>query len=105
MHRRLVSMSAGNLSLVQPPIGLNQEWLDEWIAYREEDLKKPMTPRAIKMVKRKLMQWSEPEQERMIAHAIENNWRGIYYVEPPKQATTRQTSLADDLTDTSWAGL
>lgn len=96
-----------SLSLVESEItiGLNQEWLDEWIAYREEDLKKPMTPRAIKMVKKKLMQYSEAEQERLICHAIEHNWRGIYYVEPQKQATTRQKSLKDDLTDTSWANL
>jgi len=93
------------LALVESQVtmGLNQECLDEWIAYREEDLKKPMTPRAIKMVKKKLMQWSEAEQERLICHAIEHNWRGIYWVEPPKQATTRQSDIRDDLTDTSWA--
>lgn len=83
--------------------GLNQEALDEWLAYRAEDLKKPMTPRAIKMVKKKLMQWSLDEQMRMVESAIESNWRGIYYVEPPKQKSSRQTSLVDDLTDTSWA--
>jgi len=84
-------------------IGINQEYLDEWIAYRNEDLKKPMTPRAIKMLTKKLIQWSEQEQERLICHAIEMNWMGIYYVEPPKSASTRQTSIRDDLTDTSWA--
>lgn len=83
--------------------GLNQEALDEWLAYRAEDLKKPMTPRAIKMVKKKLMQWTHDEQMRMVESAIESNWRGIYYVEPPKQKSSRQTSLVDDLTDTSWA--
>lgn len=83
--------------------GLNQEALDEWLAYRAEDLKKPMTPRAIKMVKKKLMQWPHDEQMRMVESAIESNWRGIYYVEPPKQKSSRQTSLVDDLTDTSWA--
>ncbi len=84
-------------------IGINQEYLDEWIAYRNEDLKKPMTSRAIKMLTKKLIQWSEQEQERLICHAIEMNWMGIYYVEPPKSAITRQTSIRDDLTDTSWA--
>lgn len=87
----------------QTQIGLNQAALDEWLAYRAEDLKKPMTPRAIKMVKKKLMQWSLDEQMRMVESAIESNWRGIYYVEPPKQQSSRQTSLVDDLTDTSWA--
>lgn len=85
-------------------IGLNQDALDEWIAYRAEDLKKPMTARAIKMVEKKLKQYSEAEQMRLVEHAIEMNWRGIYYVEPQKQASTRNTSLRDDLTDTSWAG-
>lgn len=92
------------LQLVQQQqIGLNQEALDEWMDYRAEDLKKPMTPRAIKMVTKKLLQWSEQEQERLIENAIENNWRGIYWVDPPKQQTTRQTDIVDDLTDTSWA--
>jgi len=83
--------------------GLSQQALAEWIAYRAEDLKKPMTPRAVRMVEKKLMQYSEPEQMRLVEHAIEMNWRGIYYVEPQKQATTRATSLRDDLTDTTWA--
>jgi hypothetical protein len=87
----------------QQTIGLNQDAIDEWVAYRAEDLKKPMTPRAIRMVEKKLLQWSEPEQMRMVEAAIENNWRGIYWVEPSKQATTRQTSLEQDLRDTSWA--
>jgi len=82
---------------------INQEALDEWMAYRAEDLKKPMTPRAVKMLTKKLLQWSPGEQMRMVEHAIEMNWQGIYYVEPPKQQGTRQTRLIDDLTDTSWA--
>ena len=87
----------------QTTIGLNEEALSEWIAYRAEDLKKPMTPRAIRMVEKKLLQWSESEQMRMVEAAIENNWRGIYWVEPPKQQSSRATSLRDDLQDTSWA--
>ena len=87
----------------QITIGINEAALEEWMAYREEDLKKPMTPRAVKMVRKKLLQWSELEQERLIEHAIEHNWRGIYWVDAPKQATTRQSDIYDDLTDTSWA--
>lgn len=87
----------------QIEIGINQQWLDEWIAYRGEDKKKPMTPRAIKMTTRWLLAYDEQEQERLISHAIMNNWEGLHYVEPPKQQTTRQSTLRDDLTDTSWA--
>lgn len=87
----------------QTQIGLNQKALDEWIAYRREDCKKPMSQRAINMVTKKLLRWSEAEQMRMVEHAIELEWKGIYYVEPQKQATTRATSLRDDLTDTTWA--
>ena len=83
--------------------GINQEWLEEWIAYRKEDLKKPCTPRAVSMLKKKLIQWSPAEQERLICHAIEMNWQGIYWVEPPKQVTTRTRSIEQDLMDTSWA--
>jgi len=94
------------LALVQAQqitIGINQEYLAEWIAYRAEDKKKPMTPRAIKMATKWLLAYSESEQERLVCHAIMNNWEGLHYVEPPKQQTTRHTSLRDDLTDTSWA--
>ena len=91
------------LTLVQQTIGINQEYLDEWIAYRAEDLKKPMTPRAISMLTRKLLQWSEAEQERLICHAIEHCWRGIYWVEAPKQQSTRQSTIEQDLTNTDWA--
>ena len=92
------------LALVeQTEIGINEQWLNEWIAYRAEDKKKPMTPRAIKMTTKWLLAYSEPEQERLITHAIMNNWEGLHYVEPPKAQTTRKTSLLDDLTDTSWS--
>ena len=92
------------LALVQPAtIGLNQEAIEEWAAYREEDLKKPLTPRARRMVEKKLMAYSEPEQMRLVEAAIENNWRGIHYVDPPRQATSRQTDIYEELTDTSWA--
>jgi hypothetical protein len=84
-------------------IGLNQEAIEEWAAYREEDLGKPLTPRARRMVEKKLLQWSESEQMRMVEAAIENNWRGIHYVEPPRQQSTKQSTIRDDLTDTSWA--
>lgn len=84
---------------------VNQEALTEWSAYREEDLKKPLTPRALRMVSKKLTQWTESEQMRIVEASIENNWRGIHYTEPPKQPgnSTRDTSLLDDLTNTDWA--
>jgi len=94
------------LALVeQNVVGINQEWLDEWIAYRREDHKKPMSDRAIKMVTKKLLLWDEATQERLICHAIEHEWQGIYWVEPMKTSTTRQNSIEKDLTDKSWAGL
>ena len=87
----------------QATIGLNEEALAEWEAYRAEDLKKPLTPRAKRMVEKKLLQWSESEQMRIVEHAIEHCWRGLYWVEPPRQVTTRMSSIRDDLTDTSRA--
>jgi hypothetical protein len=81
------------------------EWVTEWAAYRAEDKKKPLTPRALKMVKKWLSKYSEPEQERLIEHAIMNNWEGLHYVEPPKEASTRHRTLQEDLMDTSWSKL
>ena len=94
------------LALVQEQqtvIGINEQWLQEWIAYRAEDKKKPMTPRAIKMTTKWLLNHSEQEQERLITHAIMNNWEGLHYVEPPKQQSSRQSNIYDELNDRSWA--
>ena len=90
------------LTLVQQVIGINQSYLDEWIAYRAEDKKKPMTPRAIKMTITWLLKYPEQEQERLISHAIMNNWEGLHYVEKPKQSS-RQSDIYTEITDTSWA--
>ena len=87
----------------QQVIGLNQAALDEWIAYRREDCKKPMNQRAVDRVIKKLLRYSEEEQERLIDHAIEMEWQGIYYVEPQRVQDSRSSSIADDLNDTSWA--
>ena len=98
-----MSAQGVDLRLVQQTqIGLNQSALDEWIAYRGEDKRKPMTPRAVKMTIKWLLAYPEDEQERLISHAIMMNWEGLHYVEPPKAASTRKTSLADDLNDMSW---
>ena len=94
------------LALVQQQtIGLNDEWLQEWVSYRAEDKKKPMTPRAIKMTQKWLLAYPEEEQERLISRAIRNNWEGLHYVPPPKQTatSTRSRSLEQDLMDKDWA--
>ena len=86
----------------QTIIGLNEEALEEWIEHRK-DIKSPMTKRAIKLFTGKLLKYSASEQMRLVEEGIERGWKSIYWVDPPKQQTTRQTSLRDDLTDTSWA--
>ena len=82
--------------------GINQEALEEWIEHRK-DIKSPMTKRAIALFTNKLVKYSESEQMRLVEEGIERGWKSIYWVEPPKQQTTRQSSIRDDLTDTSWA--
>ena len=90
------------LELVQPTIGLNEEALEEWIGHRE-DIKKPLTPRSRKMVIKKLLGWSESEQMRIVEACVENGWRGLHWVEPPKKASSRSTDIMTDITDRSWA--
>ena len=93
-----------DLKLIQQvQIGLNQAALDEWVNFRRKYSKKPMSQPAMDKVINKLLQWSESEQQRMVDEAIEHEWTGLHYVEPPKHQSSRQTSLVDDLTDTSWA--
>ena len=86
----------------QTIIGLNQEAIEEWIEYREEK-KKPLSRLAMKKTTNLLLKYNEEQQQLMIDTAIMNDWQGLHPVDPPKQITTKQTSLADDLHDTSWA--
>ena len=52
------------LALVQQQeIGINQEWLDEWIEYRREDCKKKMTPRAVRMLTKRLLAYATKSRE------------------------------------------
>ena len=92
------------LALVQQQeIGINQEWLDEWIEYRREDCKKKMTPRAVRMLTKRLLAYDEATQARLICHAISQEWTDVHCVEPPKEQITRSTTLLHDLTSTDWA--
>ena len=103
MRLELIKQDTPELIFDDAVYPLNQDAIAEWSAYREEDLKKPLTPRALRMVSKKLTQWSELEQMRIVEASIENNWMGIHYTAPPKARTTRERSLVEDLTDTGWA--
>jgi len=93
-----------DLQLVQQQeIGLNQQALDEWIEYRQ-DKKKPLSALALKKTTNLLLKFDEAHQQYMVDMAIMNDWQGLHTVEPEKKQTTRQNSLQQDLTDTSWAG-
>ncbi len=93
------------LSLVQPRqiiIGLNQEAIDEWIEYRQ-DKKKPLSELALKKSQNFLLKFPEPQQQVMVDAAVMNDWQGLHAVDPPKQTSSRQTSIEQDLNDRSWA--
>ena len=90
------------LALVQMDISLNQEALDEFIEHRVE-LKKPMTPLAIKKAIKMLTKFPIDHQQHMVDAAILSGWRAIWPVDPPRQMSTKQTTLQQDLNDTSWA--
>ena len=93
------------LTLVhQATIGLNQEALNEWIEYREFK-KKPLSQFALQKTEKLMLGFDEAMQQHMVDIAIMNDWQGLHPVDPPKQNTTRQTSLQHDLSDTSWAGI
>ncbi len=81
---------------------INQEALEEFQEHRKE-IKKPMTPLAIKKAMKVLRPFSLEQQQYMVDQAILNGWRGLFPVDPPKKNTSRNTSLQQDLTDTSWA--
>jgi hypothetical protein len=81
---------------------INEEALQEWIEYRT-DKKKPLSNLALKKTQNLMLKFDEAQQQHMVDAAIMNDWQGLHPVEPPKQFTSRQTTLLQDLTDTSWA--
>ena len=88
------------LELVQQQtIGLNQEALTEWIEYREAK-KKALSQLALNKTQTIMLGYSEAQQQIMVDAAISNDWTGLHA--PPKQQTTRNTTLEQDLTDRSW---
>lgn len=92
------------LELVQQQtiIGLNEEALQEWVEYREFK-KKPLSPIALKKTENLMLKFDERQQQHMVDTAIMNDWQGLHPVDPPKDETTKQRTLEQDLTDRSWA--
>ena len=83
---------------------INLQALEEFQEHRIE-IKKPMTPLAITKAANILRPFPLSHQQYMVDQAIMLGWRGIYPVDPPRQQTSRNTTLEQDLTDTSWAGI
>lgn len=72
------------------------DWIDEglwqeWIAYRREDKNKPASERSQRMTIRKLerLRAEGYDANRLIEHAIEHEWQGIYPHEDCKSEANR----------------
>lgn len=93
-----------------PPTVDPDAW-SEWCAYRSSK-RKPISEKAAKIQLKELEQHSAPVQRQIIKTSIANDWQGLF---PPKGdggrqqsvapggGSSRKTSLAEDLSDTSWA--
>ena len=84
---------------------INQCAYDEWREYRQE-IKKPLSRLTVEKQLAMLAQYPPHAQQQIIDQSICCGWIGLF---PPKQRrymdapqSTRSTSIADDLTDTSW---
>ncbi len=79
--------------LFQVDVTLNQEALDEWLAYRKEK-KKPLTPMSIERVIKKLIRLSEgnlDKQMEMVEQSIENGWTGLFAVKKTALEVAKET--------------
>ena len=91
------------LALVQQvTIGINQEAIQEWIEYREYK-KKPLSQYALAKSEKFLSKYDEAQQQWLVDSAIMNDWQGLHHIDPPRQTSTKQTTIQQDLTDVSWA--
>ena len=85
---------------------INETALQEFIDWRRDELKKPMTPLAIKKLRTKLEPFTDAEQVKALDRAIKGRWSGVF---PEKERqivktnSTRDLTLEDQLNDRSWA--
>jgi len=88
----------------QTIIGLNEEAISEWQDYRTEK-KKPLSALALKKSQNLLLKFGYEHQQHIVDTAIMNDWQGLHPVDMPRAivTSTKSTTLAQDLSDTSWA--
>ena len=82
-----------DIQLFQTDVSLNQEALDEWIAYRKE-IKKPLKPMSIDRVIKKLIKLSQGDlkiQAAMVEQSIENGWTGLFEVKKTQTQVNKET--------------
>lgn len=99
---QLVVLTECEFDINSPPESINPVAWAEWIAYRTEKRKK-VSPTAAKKQWCMLASYPPDVQACIINESIANDYQGLF---PPKSMTgegTRGRSLAQDLTDTSWA--
>ena len=85
---------------------LNQEAIEDWIAYRKE-IKKPLKPMSIKGVTKKLLKHPYEVQEAMVEQSITNGWQGLFEVknatQKPVEKCTRTADFIDMQFNSDWA--
>jgi hypothetical protein len=94
------------LSLVQTTTAINHEALAEWVEFRKLAHKYTMNTISIGKLEKKIIAagWSHADQQRIADYAMEvGTWKSWWWVEPPRQQSSRDQSLIDDLTNTDWA--
>ena len=83
------------------PIGINLCAWSEWVAFRKDVKKKPVSAAAANKQFKLLLKYSEVDQQRVIDNSIMNDYQGLFPVKPTYEAP-KQSGMTM-LTDTSWA--
>ena len=77
--------------LMNLPDWMPEELWDEWVAYRQEDLKKPASERSQKMTLKRLDRLRATHCPiKLIELAIEREWRGIFAHEEADHGKDKQ---------------
>ena len=82
--------------LFQTDVSLNQEALDEWIAYRKE-IKKPLRAMSIDRVIKKLIKLSGGDldmQMGIVEQSIENGYTGLFELKRSQKQIAAATKLS-----------
>ena len=89
---------------IEIPEGINLEAWSEWVAFRKDFKRKPVSVPAANKQFKLLLKYDAIGQQEIIDKSISNDYQGLFDIRQNNMPQSRATvSPMQQLTDTSWA--